>query len=67
MPTNFTLGKVAAGGLKLNGKHNLSHSIATTADFGSVQPMFCKFMTGPSSIKGSMPVNVRVMPARCLL
>lgn len=62
MPTNFTLGKVAAGGLKLNGKHNLSHSIATTADFGSVQPMFCKFMTGPSSIKGSMPVNVRVMP-----
>lgn len=61
-PLNFSIPKVNAGSVNTRGKHNLSHNVATTFDFGRVQPVFCKLVTPDSNIKGSIDAKVRVMP-----
>lgn len=62
MPLQFSIPKVNAGQVNQRGKHNLSHNVATTFDFGRVQPVFCKLVTPDSSIKGSLDAKIRVMP-----
>ena len=42
MPLQFSIPKVNAGQVNQRGKHNLSHNVATSFDFGRVQPLFCK-------------------------
>lgn len=62
MPLQFSIPKVNAGQVNQRGKHNLSHNVATTFDFGRVQPVFCKLVTPDSHIKGSLDAKIRVMP-----
>lgn len=62
MPLQFSIPKVNAGQVNQRGKHNLSHNVATTFDFGRVQPVFCKLVTPDSTIKGSLDAKIRVMP-----
>ena len=62
MPKNNSIGKINAGIFRQRGKHNLNHNVATTFDFGRVQPLFCKFMLPNSKIQGSLDAKVRVMP-----
>lgn len=62
MPINFSIPKVNAGQVNQRGKHNLSHNVATSFDFGRVQPVFCKLVTPDSHIKGSLDAKIRVMP-----
>lgn len=62
MPLQFSIPKVNAGQVNQRGKHNLSHNVATSFDFGRVQPVFCKLVTPDSHIKGSLDAKIRVMP-----
>lgn len=62
MPKNNSIGKINAGIFRQRGKHNLNHNVATTFDFGRVQPLFCKYMTPNSKVQGSLDAKVRVMP-----
>lgn len=62
MPKNNSIGKINAGIFRQRGKHNLNHNVATTFDFGRVQPLFCKYMLPNSKIQGSLDAKVRVMP-----
>ena len=62
MPLSFSIPKVNAGQVNQRGKHNLSHNVATSFDFGRVQPVFCKLVTPDSHIKGSLDAKIRVMP-----
>lgn len=62
MPTNFRFSKINVGSVNHHGCHDLSHDIATTADFGYCQPLFSKYMIGGSKIKASFNTKVRVMP-----
>lgn len=62
MATNFRFSKIDAGRVNTRGKHDLSHDVATSGDFGSVQPLFCKKVIGDSKIKVSFDSYVRVMP-----
>lgn len=62
MPTNYRFSKINVGSVNHHGRHDLSHDIATTADFGYCQPLFGKFMIGGSKIKSKFDTKVRVMP-----
>lgn len=62
MPKNNSIGKINAGIFRQRGQHNLNHNVATTFDFGRVQPLFCKYMLPNSKIQGSLDAKVRVMP-----
>ena len=62
MSLQFSIPKVNAGQVNQRGKHNLSHNVATSFDFGRVQPVFCKLVTPDSHIKGSLDAKIRVMP-----
>ena len=62
MPLQFSIPKVNAGQVNQRGKHNLSHNVATSFDFGRVQPVFCKLVTPDSHIKGSNLVHICNLP-----
>lgn len=62
MPRDFAFSKINAGKIRQRGKFNLSHSVLTTSDFGSVMPVFSKLMLPKSSLKGKITNKIRVMP-----
>lgn len=62
MPRDFAFSKINAGKIRQRGKFNLSHSVLTTSDFGSVMPVFTKLMLPKSSLKGKITNKIRVMP-----
>lgn len=46
----------------MRGRNDLSHTLGTSADFGSVQPLLCRYMMAKSHLKGDISGSIRCMP-----
>ena len=58
MPLQFTIPKVNAGQVNQRGKHNLSHNVATSFDFGRVQPFVSEIEDHPKQIQISLNAKI---------